>query len=82
MGKKSKKEHEKNCFRCRLHNLVKELYPKGLDRDDTKFCLLTFAEISGQILAEASPIDQMMFIAALETFKMNKKERNSKETKH
>jgi hypothetical protein len=58
MTKKSKEqlraEHdEKTCFRCRLHALVDELYPKGInDIDESHFILIALAEAAGQMLAD------------------------------
>jgi hypothetical protein len=63
--KKSGEEHEKTCFRCRLHNLIVELYPKGFDEEEGKFLLIALAEASGQLLARMEEENRFLFMQAL-----------------
>jgi hypothetical protein len=77
MKKKSKeqteKEHEKTCFRCRLHALVDELYPKGIpDMAEGRFILIALAEAAGQMLADHDERDFHLFMTAVIKFHNDK----------
>jgi hypothetical protein len=70
MVRNKKYEHdEKTCFRCRLHALVDELYPKGIDGiDEGRFVLVALAEAAGQMLVDCEEKDFMLFISAVTKF--------------
>jgi hypothetical protein len=67
MVRNKKYEHdEKTCFRCRLHALVDELYPKGIDGiDEGRFVLVALAEAAGQMLVDCEEEDFMLLIIYL-----------------
>jgi hypothetical protein len=79
---KSKKEHEKTCFRCRLHALVEELYPKGISNgSEARFVLIALAEAAGQMLAQGSE-DPSLFIMAVMKFHNDQVEEDGAQTRH
>jgi hypothetical protein len=64
--KESREEHEKTCFRCRLHALMDELYPNGLtDINEGRFILIALAEAAGQMLADFEEDDFHIFLKAV-----------------
>jgi|GEM_PF-5750355 hypothetical protein len=85
MSKKreTKEEHEKNCFRCRLHALVDELYPHGIaDQQEGRFILVALAEAAGQMLADYDEKEFHLFMTAIIKFHNDKCEEDASETKH
>jgi hypothetical protein len=85
MSKKheTEKEHVKTCFRCRLHALVEELYPKGIpDAKEGRFVLVALAEAAGQMLVDYDESDFMLFITAVSKFHNDKVEEDQNQTKH
>jgi hypothetical protein len=82
-SKQSKEEHEKTCFRCRLHALVEELYPNGVtDSSEGRFILVALAEAAGQMLADYDVQEFVIFMTAVSKFHNDKCEEDSSETKH
>ena len=44
---------EKLCFRCRLFKLMEELYPNGMEGEDSAMCIMfCFAEVTGMIMSQ------------------------------
>jgi hypothetical protein len=83
----TEEEHVKKCFRCRLHALVEELYPKGIpDQKEGRFILIALAEAAGQLLAdnEFEEEDFYHFLSAIAKFHNDRvdEEIDSNETKH
>jgi hypothetical protein len=79
----TKEEHEKACFRCRLHALVEELYPNGIpDVKEGRFVLVALAEAAGQMLVDYDESDFMLFVTAVSKFHNDRVEEMSNETLH
>jgi hypothetical protein len=83
-NKEKFKHDEKTCFRCRLHALVEELYPKGIPEKDNenRFVLVALAEAAGQLMADQENFDMYMFISALMKFYNEAIENEICETRH
>jgi hypothetical protein len=64
MKKKHEEHDEKTCFRCRLHALFEEIYPKGIG-DDERFILTTLAEAVGQLLSGMDDREAAYFMFAV-----------------
>jgi hypothetical protein len=88
MAKKyqTREEHEKTCFRCRLHALVDELYPKGItNSDESRFILIALAEAAGQMLADHEENEFHTFLTAVIKFhndRVVEEAEEAEETKH
>jgi hypothetical protein len=85
MIKKRKKKYpqhdEKTCFRCRLHSLVEELYPKGIG-DDGDLVLVALAEAVGQLLAQSEEMSKHLFMTSVMRFYHEEHEEYESHTKH
>jgi hypothetical protein len=65
--KKFREDHdEKTCFRCRLHDLWKELADKH--GNEPRFCLIALAEAAGSILSQRDIADVILFMTAVQKF--------------
>jgi hypothetical protein len=81
--KQSKEEHEKTCFRCRLHALVEELFPKGVpDMAEGRFILIALAEAAGQMLADYDEKEFHLFLTAVIKFHNDRVQDDGNETIH
>jgi hypothetical protein len=81
--KQSKEEHEKTCFRCRLHALVEEMYPKGIPTlVEGRFVLVALAEAAGQMLTDYDENDFHLFLSAVVKFHNDKVDESPDETVH
>jgi hypothetical protein len=78
---KKKDDHdEKTCFRCRLHALFEEIYPKGIGNDE-RFILTTLAEAVGQLLSGMDDREAAYFMFAVMKF-MQEDEEDETPTEH
>lgn len=71
---KKDKHDSKTCFRCRLHDLWKEVNSKN----EPEFILMSMAEACGSILSQLDEKHKMFFMLAVLT--ICKEDEN--ETKH
>ena len=54
---------EKLCFRCRLFHVMEELYPNGMEGEDTAVSILfCMAELSGMIMSQMDENDFKQFM--------------------
>jgi hypothetical protein len=83
-NKEKFKHDEKTCFRCRLHALVEELYPKGIPEKDNedRFIIVSLAEAAGQLMANQENCDIYMFMFALMKFYREALDDGTCETRH
>jgi hypothetical protein len=82
---KKLKHDEKTCFRCRLHALVEELYPKKLssnDVDECRFLLVSLAEAAGQMLSQLEDDEIRLFMTAVIKFHNESVIEDENETRH